>query len=868
MDYFYRTPLWDLNPYDEEEVINHYSQILNAVKLSSKSLHDKIKPKSYKELFPNEKTSLLAYILRGRYRAVPFGIWAASGVGKWGANFESPEAEIATFIENPIPFSASVKFRLAPQTVHHHNHIYFYSFSEPENKWIQRRLKPNLVLQLIIDHFQRNSFLKIPTFISWFDNSPQEEALDLFEKMLEVKFLISESEYSPLKINIQKHPKSKLQCYNPKLPQQKINVNINSDLILDEKLRSKISTITSEMGNLLELSQTNYLDHFKKHFINEHEDRYVKITDLFIHPSLLKEFLLNPITPSSSHEAENPQLQQIRAHKDKNAIDLSKLTKHAPITQNKFTTLLFTPIFNGSTVLIDHIHTGKPFSLNGRNTIFKTHFKQAWQTFKTIDKNEEGIYADIEVWEKPFNYLTAHKNIAPYCIKIFSQSLTHADIPLERLYIGISHKEFIIFDPYLNKRVIPLIQHCLNPELITHPISRLLVEVAGQFSFNTPFSNFNPNPIFPTLPRVYWRDAVLMPQKWFITNHTKPTDIVDFKKIIGKYPLPKYCLFGNGDTQVVINLDHDPSLQYLLSKVKYKSGFILAEYLPDPEATNPQIGINLINTQYINSQNTFLFNPKIKKDREWYTFDINLCPDDSRYFVAETLYPFFTEHKYRIASWYFLAYQSDKFFIRVRIKFSDPDANSPTLFENQMLRSSVIYSIHRKSYYPEYEKYGSCCIHLSEALFHKEAHFLCTGEFDKIQYDTIPLLDPPLLLCKFISHLACSSIIDEQMEVWIIKLKTNIISQLDHPQKRKFINLKSEIKKEKLTEPHELIIQKYSDFFLSHPFRPNKSKWEILIENHLHMLINRVFLNQQPEFESFIWYLVYSGLLKKKHTNS
>lgn len=79
MDYIFRLPLVDFDITNEDEIKKNWKWIQKAVEHSSESLYREIRDSDYSSLSNRIRLKIYKFLLRGRYRATPFGYWAGVG---------------------------------------------------------------------------------------------------------------------------------------------------------------------------------------------------------------------------------------------------------------------------------------------------------------------------------------------------------------------------------------------------------------------------------------------------------------------------------------------------------------------------------------------------------------------------------------------------------------------------------------------------------------------------------------------------------------------------------------------------------------------------------------------------------------------
>src|SRR5690606_38338523 len=77
--------------------------------------------------------------------------------------------------------------------------------------------------------------------------------------------------------------------------------------------------------------------------------------------------------------------------------------------------------------------------------------------------------------------ISAHHNLFRYSIDTYGKHQGKDIIDLSDLWIGITGgKDFVLYSESLEKQIIPVVQHPLNPIHTSNPISRILWHIAQQ----------------------------------------------------------------------------------------------------------------------------------------------------------------------------------------------------------------------------------------------------------------------------------------------------------------------------------------------------------------------------------------------------
>lgn len=204
MDFIYRLPLIQFDVHDPAAIQKNYPQILEAVRLSSPSLYDAIHQKPYGSLTENQKLKLHKYLLRGKYRAVPFGMWSGVGIGKAGHENHVYQVEakalsdcsrtFKTFADKTSDPQYLLKgaFRLTRWIYQLTEEYFYWKFNMKEQLWEPAQVKRNKVLDTVFSHRKSQPEITFTLFSSWFDvRGERDLILEAWKSLIYAGFLIS-----------------------------------------------------------------------------------------------------------------------------------------------------------------------------------------------------------------------------------------------------------------------------------------------------------------------------------------------------------------------------------------------------------------------------------------------------------------------------------------------------------------------------------------------------------------------------------------------------------------------------------------------------------------------------------------------------
>ncbi|MBI9053918.1 MAG: lantibiotic dehydratase family protein [Bacteroidales bacterium] len=184
----------------------------------------------------------------------------------------------------------------------------------------------------------------------------------------------------------------------------------------------------------------------------------------------------------------------------------------------------------------------------------------------------------------------------PYLSK-HSNNSNHINI--NDLLVSVdSNNDLILRSKTLNKRIIPKISTGYNYMMTEFPIFRFLCDLQSgkdhltgmEFMWGDYFSTFS------FLPRISYQNIVFSPAQWrfkendlqillnILNNLSDKKQIEDFIK---EKHIPRYILFSENESDLMLDLESDNSLNLLKSLIKGKKEILLKESLFSE--TNPMI---------------------------------------------------------------------------------------------------------------------------------------------------------------------------------------------------------------------------------------------------------------------------------------
>ncbi|MBS9525700.1 thiopeptide-type bacteriocin biosynthesis protein [Litoribacter alkaliphilus] len=883
MDFVYRLPSLAFDPSEKTEVQANYPKLLKLIHLSSPDFYARIKDVPYEKLSNKELLTLHKYLLRGRYRPVPFGLWAGVGLGSFGE--VSAFSEVKTnfvishneeiLLNNKINALSKERLYKGKYSINSSaslvgNHVYFWSKDRKTYKWKENRLDSNPVFQKVVQYLHQHAYLDFQEFKKWFANVPLRIIRQLWKSVIASKLII-----------LKQRSTSKCKSF---VNDDFINVDVKQhldegnmvDLHLSHRLsqsytvQQSLSMLNDEIGNLVYKPKSLYTESFKQSFYQEHDDRFVALSEV-----------MKPYTELSAHfKSKKWNYQQeikpkgfahlssfIKTAKPGATVDLSKKLKKKSLAIAPETTVLYRLGPHDSLVL-DNVTCGRTLALGGRFTLDDDKLQFYKGIASSSLSNSSIIYADVKFDESPLvNSLASHINCVQYSIHVTDNVFGQNSIPLHSIFIGISDGRVVLYWKDMKKEIIPIIQHAVDPRHITHPLGRLMWEIAHQDRARLVTDTYKPSVDTPYLPQLNWRNLILSPASWLIQERDTLTHKT-FLEVMKKYNMPDRVLIGDGDQELLIDTRCRKSMEIFYHEVRKKGSMIVrdCQWIHNESFQNsngqslyPQFSTSLSQKDFNYSSVKLFFNPKGKPDPDWLSFKIRMLPDDVIFFLQDTWLDLIEreEGSDRISKWYYLAFEDDCYHIKLRIKVGKEAKNDCSQqFLHLLSKLPMVKSVELQDYFPEPIKYGHGTRHISESIFYLESQY-AAGIGDKPSMFNCNYEELFTLLVGLGSELITKS--GRALE-WKRRYQSEVIGKhgkLDRVRQSEFY--RDFVADKIIPERFESLIAHYMRLIEQHEYWDQEEKVFTLIENHIHMFINRIF----PENPQAVEHLIWSGIFKK-----
>ncbi|SFB46447.1 lantibiotic dehydratase [Algoriphagus aquimarinus] len=859
MNFLFRSPLFDIDPNDEKDIEENWEQVLEAISISSTSLYQEIVRTAYRNLSPQLKKKVYKYILRGRFRATPFGNFAAVGIGEFS---DYPNYNLDLRETSALPSSSNTKketssattsieyFYLAEECYEKWGRMHFLSYLQEQQHWGLVSLPHTKLLELVKEKLKKHKAITFKEFNGWFEKPEKEFAKEVWGKLLDLGILNSEARVNSSKEN-----------WTPS-----IDLVFNESISIPNSVLITIEDFVQNAGHLFIPSDSPYLDSLKVWFIDKYDDRFPALT------LLLKEFeFINSAFLGHSkirNESESYFDFHLNLASTEN-VDLKAIIPPKSLEGSIFDLQLVFKLDEQNTILVENTVCNRPFVYFGRFNREKRFFDEEKKIKEAIYQGNSVVYAELRLFETESigsichteqlfeYYITPIKDFSPYAIQ------------LEDIEIGLREDRFILVLKESGKRIIPVVTHPLNGKEISHPLMRLLWELdhANPYRlFTYSYSKYQENKFTPQLN---WGEIILQPRKWTVI-YSSFNSKDDFNLWAKKNNIPNPILVGYMDRELLLNWNNDVDIEILWAELgKWKK-----VTLSDPiwiRSTGYRSGKNKpIYPQFVyhhskpkKEQDIFQFVNSIGRRASDCLYLLFRIPEDecleflNYLFCQEVMYVL---NKQAIV-WYYLVYPSLN-DMQVRVRFLNLNQSQKNVLMTLVAKKSdeSIFQYEFRDYYPEIKKYGLKDFVKSERIFNLESSFLMN--IDGKDSEKALFLDRgqklELISCLWMTVISRVKLVSPFFEYVKKKIKSSSVSELKNVR-----NVWASVPTpQDLEVPYLNWMENYTELISSHSYMSTDGKVFPFISNHIHMQINRFFPTERKTMEDLVYYVLYKKLGK------
>jgi thiopeptide-type bacteriocin biosynthesis protein len=462
-------------------------------------------------------------------------------------------------------------------------------------------------------------------------------------------------------------------------------------------------------------------------------------------------------------------------------------------------------------------------------------------------------------------------------------------LDLNDLYVSVSGNEVILRSKRLNKRVIPRFNTAYNFNRSTNAVIRFL----GDLQFQDMRANltFNFQQLIPGLnfyPRVVYKQAILSPAQWIITDADKAVlgrDTDSMLKKLNELNVPEVFAVTEHDNHLVFDQQKATDMALFLNVCRQSKKVTLKEaLLANKPATVNENGEEVVNqfvVTLVNQQKVYhtslqpLFEPLLADMQrtfnlggEWFYIKLYSHRNVASEFLTHGLSPIINKLiKQKVAKqWFFIRYKDPDTHLRIRIRSNQTDKIlaefnewiSANGFEDKFRRISL------EPYTRELERYGF--IDEAEASFQaSSALILKYLKAKKANKTKLTELQFAVITCTAL--LKSMGVNDEDGAMFLNNLALyflneagftrNVKLQIDKKYRTEKPNIEAAFNISTVYLQKELAeLDKTIAAYFSKLKNAGCKNLEEYYSNILHMHFNRFFADDQRKKEGVIYYLL------------
>ena len=410
--------------------------------------------------------------------------------------------------------------------------------------------------------------------------------------------------------------------------------------------------------------------------------------------------------------------------------------------------------FAGDLLIISQIGGCTANSLLGRFSMASDEVTAIGQRLAQTeqDANPDVLFFDIAYQlEKNADNINRRKSIYSYELPILSWIESAETVDLDDLLLSVRNNELVLHSIRDKKRVVPKLASAYNYARSDLSVFRFLSDLQHQNLRSS--LNFNVLNMFPGLShyqRIQYKHVVLSPEKWLVPQHIcKGADKTGIMKALTQWltdiglAAPFKCGFADQTLTFNPNLEEDMHAFLLFSKNKtdfyIEETFISDEQLVTDETQAPYLSEFIVNMEHTEQIYTaYPFAPPIDNavyrsaylpGEDWLYFEIYCQPSNSTDLLL-AIYTHYLRHiKNKIKNWFFIRYMDPSYHIRLRIQPKGKHQTGDLIAGlSKLLRpfteQGIVADLQLKTYRPELERYGKDRMPLVENCFGTDSVFV------------------------------------------------------------------------------------------------------------------------------------------------
>ncbi|MEO3404931.1 thiopeptide-type bacteriocin biosynthesis protein [Mucilaginibacter sp. CAU 1740] len=539
----------------------------------------------------------------------------------------------------------------------------------------------------------------------------------------------------------------------------------------------------------------------------------------------------------------------------------------------------------GGKLVFQNIGGATANALTGRFSVFSDDFEVFCRETarQECEANPGVLFAEIEqVSHRGIDNINRRKQVYEHVVPLNAFPGEGGILPKD-MDVLVRGEEVLLVHRPSGKRIIPRLPTAFNYHHNEMPLFRFLC--ALQFKGIRANFDFDPEKVFPGLnfyPRIEYGRCVISLARWYVDEAEvaalvcRPLSISRLHLFCRERGIASVISMGRGDQQLFFDLGKDEEALFFLEAIGDQGRVVLTESLvrsvdgwdrADP--FNSQFVVSLRNPQAVfqglqvipSSRSAVReFHP----GSEWIYLKIYATFQSMEQLLLQVVLPWIGEHQDRIRRWFFVRYDDTGSHLRLRL-LVDPSAVKDLQFELQSLLnpiglSGLVQRFYFDTYVRELERYHGELIEEVEEVFYRGSEVIAaklTGGEMKDDGD----LTWPVVHCYRIVSAFLGSGYDKinRLCAWAAGAffkEHGGSKDLKRSMDERYREIRPALLRSIESGPgygdDPLIIAiKQLDEKAGSLKDGERMK---LIADIVHMQVNRIFVNEQRRYETFIWH--------------
>lgn len=922
-DVFFRVPAFSVEALPEAS----WRPLKEAIRRSSPEFYGIIKdlqPEDLKVQPEKVQFTVWKYFNRARFRATPYGLFAAVGMGILGYDRQaaivlSDKTEVKSFIDWPYKDTEALSYtfedlfrenkKVFANSSYYRSSADLRYLSFTEGRFELSDVGYSDFLETVLKYCTKP--VSVQAVIAYLKQQPQSmlsgSIPEILEEMIVLQLLFTEKDAHIIGTDF--FERRGIENDRDK-PQYLIPVQYAISGSISESIFRHLPKLAYKLAALNGIQESDDLTHFKKQFQQKFEGNEVPLM-VALDPELgigygnleqtannddLIEKLLSLL---NMPEKEPPAKRYLLDHADNNCfngvpeIDLDKLFQRLPENSHVHLPNTFPALVKvvDDKIVLESMGGATANSLLGRFSIadesIETHCKQIAEL--EAKANPDVLFFDVAYMsEAKVDNINRRKQIYPFTLSILQYDTSAEPLTLDDIQVSIKGNHIVLRSKSRNKRLVPRIASAYNHTRSDLSLFRFLCDLQYQ-GIHTRLG-FATETYFPKqryYPRITYKNIIVSPSQWAV----KEDFIKDksLKEYLDEIQVSRYFTAGTADQTLLFDKNCPQDMQMLAFELgKKKKLFLKEALLPKNPVIKDRQGngytAEMILTMYHEHRVYEPFPMDMAKEvssvslpaiiapgNDWLYWEIFCHPVRANKILTDKIAPFIDAHSEKIEQWFFIRYNEGGPHIRLRIRLKDRQdycrlegAFSESLAPE--LQSGVVTDLRICTYKRETERYGADLMIRVEQHFHKDSEYVLS------LLDTI-LDDRELyrFCSETVHHLRVGNIFPQETWEQLIAEGFEAFRQ-EHkitPAEIKLLNaefpLYRKITLTKLngaqSDKQQLFRQSFRDILLQcHELRRVK-----LFRDLLHMHVNRLFPENPRTHEMVFYYLLVRELKRTKH---